>query len=439
MFKYSKGMEDLKAVILAAGEGLRLQPLTDNRPKHLIPIACKPILDHLLENVAKCNISEALLVVGRWKDMIQQSFGDGRSKGLRISYAVQPAVLGTAHAIGMAQEFVGQHPFLALYGDIYVASQAVERVVETFEKKTCQAAMAVVPVSTPQFFGIVTVKNGCVESIVEKPSKPAEGNLANAGIFAFSPSIFETIQKTGKSERGEFEITESLRLLIQSGAEVRATELKSGTWKDIGRPWDLLDANELALRNIRPDIKGKVEDGARLVGPIVVENDVVVRSGTYIEGPAIISNGAELGPNCHIRPHTSVGRNVKIGNACEVKNSIVMNDTKIPHLSYVGDSIIGERCNLGAGTILANLRFDERAVRMMISGSLVDSGRAKLGAVIGDDVQTGINVSVMPGVKVGSGSLIDPGVTLDRDVPPRKRVVLTQKHQVEPIGDATEE
>lgn len=424
MRAHSERETDLKAVILAAGEGVRLQPLTDNRPKHLIPVACKPILQHLIESVATCGISEILLIVGRWKEAIERHFGDGKDRGLRIRYAVQPAVLGTAHAIGMAQDFVGQEPFLALYGDIYVARDAVREVVEGYRKKSCTAAMAIVPVSTPQFFGMVITERGYVKSVVEKPySESSAGNLANAGIFVFSSEIFEAIEKTAKSRRDEYEITESLRILIERGARIRAVELEEGTWKDVGRPWDLLEANELALRKIKPNIQGKIEDGARLIGPVVIESEAVIRSGAYVEGPVHISSGAEIGPNCCVRPFTSVGRNVKIGSACEIKNSIVMNDAKIPHLSYVGDSILGERCNLGAGTIIANLRFDGKPVKMMISGSVVDTGRRKLGVVLGDDVQTGINVSIMPGVKIGSCSIIGPGVTLNRDVPSGGRVI----------------
>jgi len=425
MLKHSERELELKAVILAAGEGVRLRPLTDNRPKHLVPIACRPILEHLIENLAAYGISDIMLVVGRWKDAIQQYFGDGSNQGPRIRYMVQPAILGTAHAIGMTQDFVGHEPFLAVYGDIYITRDCIRRVLEDFKKYTTATTMAVVPVPAPHFFGIVTIEDGYVKSVVEKPPPGSlVGNLANAGIFVFSSEVFRAIKKTAKSKRNEFEITRSLRILIESGAEIRATELDSGAWKDIGRPWDLLEANELALRNIKPNVQGKIEEGARLIGPIIVESEAVVRSGAYVEGPVLISRGAEIGPNCHIRPFTSVGRNAKIGNGCEVKNSIVMNDTKIPHLSYVGDSILGERCNLGAGTIMANLRFDGKSVKMMISGNRVDSGRRKLGAVLGDEVQTGINASIMPGVKVGSRSLIGPGVTLDHDVPPGSRVTL---------------
>ena len=163
--------------------------------------------------------------------------------------------------------------------------------------------------------------------------------------------------------------------------------------------------------------------------PVTVEEGARIRSGVYIEGPAFIGKGSDVGPNCFIRPHTSIGRNVRIGNACEVKNSIIMDKTHIGHLSYVGDSIIGENCNLGAGTTIANYRFDGETVKMAVKDSILDTGRRKLGVVLGDDVKTGINASLMPGVKVGNNSWIGPGITVHQDVPPNTIVLLKQEHE----------
>jgi bifunctional UDP-N-acetylglucosamine pyrophosphorylase/glucosamine-1-phosphate N-acetyltransferase len=160
-----------------------------------------------------------------------------------------------------------------------------------------------------------------------------------------------------------------------------------------------------------------VEEGVRILGPVHISEGARVRSGAYIEGPVVIGPGSDVGPNCYLRPSTSIGENVRVGNACEVKNSIVMDGTHVAHLSYVGDSIIGEGCNLGAGTITANIRFDKKNVRVNIKGKRIDSGLRKLGSIIGDDVQTGINVSLMPGVKVGSNSWIAPSLTVHEDVP----------------------
>ena len=145
----------------------------------------------------------------------------------------------------------------------------------------------------------------------------------------------------------------------------------------------------------------------------------------------LIDEMADIGPNCFIRPCTSVGRKSRIGNACEIKNSIIMDNVHVGHLSYVGDSVLGEKCNLGAGTITANYRFDAGTVKMMIKGQLTDSGRKKLGTILGDNVKTGINSLFMPGTKVGNDSCIGPNVMLHRDLPPKSMIMLEQDLRTE--------
>jgi NDP-sugar pyrophosphorylase family protein len=159
---------------------------------------------------------------------------------------------------------------------------------------------------------------------------------------------------------------------------------------------------------------------------VTVKETARIRSGAYIEGPAFIDEGSDIGPNCYIRPYTSIGKKVRIGNACEIKNSIIMDKVHIGHLSYVGDSILGEDCNLGAGTITANYRLDGGTIKMMVKDKVVDSGRTKLGAVLGDNVKAGINALLMPGVKVGSNSQVGPGVVVYRDVGANMAVLLKQ-------------
>jgi bifunctional UDP-N-acetylglucosamine pyrophosphorylase/glucosamine-1-phosphate N-acetyltransferase len=188
-------------------------------------------------------------------------------------------------------------------------------------------------------------------------------------------------------------------------------------WMDLGRPWDLLEANERTLINQPLRINGTVEPGATLKGPVWLEDSASIKSGCYIEGPVYIGKGSKVGPNSRIRPYTSIGDDVVVGAACEIKNSIVMNGTKIPHLSYIGDSIIGEDCNIAAGTITANIRLDEKVLSMRVKGRLQVTGRRKLGAIMGDEVQTGINACIMPGVRVGAGSFIGPGTVVYKDVP----------------------
>jgi bifunctional UDP-N-acetylglucosamine pyrophosphorylase/glucosamine-1-phosphate N-acetyltransferase len=270
-----------------------------------------------------------------------------------------------------------------------------------------------------------------VKRIIEKPALgEAPSNLANAGLYVFSKEIFGKLKRTKASVRGEWELTDSLSLLIKDEKAVLATKISKGDWIDIGRPWDLLEANSWVLKRMEHKVYGTVENGAHLIGPVTVAETARIRSGAYIEGPTFIDEGSDIGPNCYIRPCTSIGKNVRVGNACEIKNSIIMDQTHVGHLSYVGDSILCERCNLAAGTITANLRLDDEPVKMFVKGEVVDTGRRKLGAILGDNVKTGINALLMPGVKVGTNSWIGANFTVHRDLPANTIALLKQDEDI---------
>jgi bifunctional UDP-N-acetylglucosamine pyrophosphorylase/glucosamine-1-phosphate N-acetyltransferase len=204
--------------------------------------------------------------------------------------------------------------------------------------------------------------------------------------------------------------------MAKSETPVTWTMIEKSDWLDIGRPWEALAANAQLLARSRRRIGGKVEKGATIIGQVAIQRGAIIRTGTVVEGPAWVGEDAILGPFAHVRAGTSIGKGVKIGNFCEIKNSIIMDHTRIEHLSYVGDSIIGERCNLGAGTIVANLKFNDKTVRMRIRDMLVDTDLRKLGTITGDNVKTGINSSIMPGIRITSGATIPPGVVVSADV-----------------------
>ncbi len=377
-------------------------PLTRNRPKVMLPIANMPLLSHVILSARDAGIREFVLVVGAGQEIIKRYFGDGSSMNVSIEYAHQKEQLGTADALRSAKGFVKDR-FLMLNGDIIVSPLHIRNMV----KQSRDVVMTARRVDNPSEFGVLLVEDDRVLRIIEKPEKPPT-NLANAGIYVFPLAIFDAINKTKLSTRKEYEITESLQLLIDEGMDVGFLTL-SGNWLDIGRPWDLLDANEYFLSGLQPGIKGEIEPFATLKGNVSVGEGTIIRNGSYIVGPVIIGRNCDIGPNCYIRPGTSIGDDVRIGNAVEIKNSIIMNGTHIGHLSYVGDSIIGERCNFGAGTKVANLRHDGRTIRVRLKGKLTDTGRKKLGTIMGDDVHTGINSMINVGAVVESGAMIAPG------------------------------
>lgn len=406
--------------MLAAGRGERLWPLTENRPKHLLPVGGRPVIERTLRSLSKSGVRDVVLVINFREDKIRQEIGNGRHLGCDITYVRQRRIAGTADAIKAAKaELDREDIFLVVYGDDYYSEDALSRMV----KKAARAddmMIATAIVENSAGFGSLTISHGLVRSIREKHVKGR--GLVNAGIYLLSKSIFPVVAKTRKSLRNEYELTDSLEEMLRKGQRLSAFRLEEGEWVGISYPWDLLEANRLAMDKRRPSVAGKVEAGANLRGSVEVERGAVVKSGSYLEGPVFVGEGAVVGPNSYLRPHTALGRNVKVGSSCEVKNSIVMANTTIPHLSYIGDSIIGENCSLGAGTVTANLRFDEATVRSVVKGALVDSRRKKLGAVLGDGVRTGVNVSLLPGVKVGAGAWVGPGAAVKRDVPSRARL-----------------
>lgn len=163
-------------------------------------------------------------------------------------------------------------------------------------------------------------------------------------------------------------------------------------------------------------------------GPVVIGPGTIIRSGTYIQGPVYIGRDRDIGPNSYLRAYTCIGNGVSVGNAVEIKNSIIMDGTNVNHLSYVGDSVIGMNCNIGAGTNIANLQFNDGPVKMKVKEESVNTGRRKLGAVFGDGVKTGVNSSFNPGVKIGKNSCIGPGCVIYEDVPSDKLLILKQEY-----------
>jgi len=396
----------MDAVILAAGEGTRLRPLTSTRPKPMLPVAGKPILEWNLEALSENKFKSILLIVGYKKGTIIDHFGK-RFNGIKLRYIGQKEQLGTAHAVSLVDGKVSDN-FLVMNGDLLISGKMISEFILHNKKVKAKNSICLTRVNNPSEFGIVSLRGNLVKNIVEKP-KRSKGNLANAGIYAFNSEIFDAIRGIEKSARLEYEITDALKVLIND-RRVHGFEC-SGQWMDIGRPWDLLDANEIVLKSIKlkPEKGTEIEKFAVIKSQVHIGKGSLIRSGSYIEGPCWIGENCVIGPNCYLRPYSSIGNDVHIGNAVEVKNSIIMNGTNIGHLSYIGDSIIGERCNFGAGTKIANLRVDNGEVRIEIRNKLTRSGRRKFGCLMGDKVRTGINVSVMPGRAIYPGAYVEAG------------------------------
>lgn len=191
--------------------------------------------------------------------------------------------------------------------------------------------------------------------------------------------------------------------------------------------WNLLDANQVLINYIEERKNGTIEEGATIIGTVSIGEGTRIRAGSYLEGPLVIGKNCNIGPNCYLRKGVSLGNEVRIGNGCELKNTIVFDGTRIAHLSYVGDSIIGIDCNFGAGTITGNLRLDDKTVKTKVDGKVTSTGRRKIGVIMGDKVKTAIDVFFMPGVIVGNNSAIGTGVIVSRNIGSNLFVHITQE------------
>lgn len=386
----------MKAILLAAGEGKRMRPLTANRPKVLLPAGPEPLIHRLLRQLAAAGVHDITVVTHYLGDAVRASVGTGDAWGVRITFVEQGEPRGTGHALAAAKP-PDDEPFLALNGDVWLPEGTFERVIAAGP-----GALAAARVPNPQDYGVLVVSgSGRAASVVEKSASPPS-DLANAGVYHCPTGFATLLSRLKPSVRGELEVTDALNAAFTRGPW-SVVEVKD--WLDVGRPWDLLGAAERSLAEMPALRRGHVENGATLKGNVFVDEGATVKAGAYVEGPVYIGKNAVVGPNCYLRPGTVLLADTKIGNGVEIKASVIMEGTHVAHLAYVGDSVIGQRVNFGAGTLVANLRHDGKTVR--VEG--VDTRRRKFGVIVGDDVHTGINTSLNVGVVLKNGAATMPG------------------------------
>ena len=388
-----------EALILAAGKGTRMWPLTENMPKPLLPLCGKSIIEQQIATLKKVGVKNINILIGHRMKEISDLLGNGTKYGVEINYIVQSEQKGTGHAVSLAEKHVNSS-FFCLNGDTLID----EKNLRLLAKKGGEMAMMVTTVDDGSNFGVIKSKNGILSSIVEKE---IDGKSSiNAGIYLFNKKIFTSLKSIKKSIRGELELVDALL-----SNKIHTIEYE-GFWKDIGSPWDLLTANEFLIDQIRDEKKGYIEDNVTIKGEIYVGKNTTIKAGTYIEGPIWIGDDCIIGPNAYLRKGTVLCGDNKVGASSEIKNSILFKNAKASHHNYVGDSIIGKNCNLGSGTKIANLRLDKKEINVVHKGKRVNTGRKKLGVIMGDNVATGINSSINSGTIIGRDTKIGPNALI---------------------------
>ncbi len=343
----------MKAIVLCAGLGTRLRPLTFSTAKHLIPVANKPVLYFGIESLVEVGAHDIGIIVSKEsRSIIQNAVDDGQRWGARVSYIEQPQPRGLAHAAQCAQEFIGSERFVMYLGDNLIP-EGLTGAAEHFRRSGANAVVMLKAVDDPSHFGIAEIKGERIVRLVEKPKHPTS-NLAIVGGYFFDHNIFDSIARIQPSWRNEYEITDAIQNLIDRGLAV-APYVVTGWWKDAGKPEDILDANRVMLDKMTTALHGKVDSSSKIEGAVCVGPDTEI-SGSHIKGPVIIGSKARI-IDAEIGPYVSIGDRAHISNS-RIEDSVLMDDCVLRDLrDPVKRSLLGRKVQLSGSATGGAMRL----------------------------------------------------------------------------------
>jgi len=405
-------------VFLCGGVGKRMMPLMED--KFLFKFLGKTLLEYHIDMAKKFGLNKFVVIandenVDRIKKIMEKYKAD---------VVVQKSANGMADALLTARKFIYDDEIIIVNPNDVFDEKAYEKLLTSYKSKN--AVSFITGHIVNEYFpgGYITKDDdGYMKCLVEKPSKGEEpSNLVNIVLHLHKDTkkLFEYIEKV-KSEKDDV-YEKALDTMIKDNEKIYVVDY-DGYWQAIKYPWHILLVLDYFMKKIKRRISDSAEisDSAKIYGDVIIEDGVKILDNAVINGPAYIGKNSVIGTNSLIWSGTQIGENCVVGFSTEIKHSFIGNNCWF-HKNYVGDSIIGDECSFGAGTITANLRFDEKNISMNIQGKKMNTGMNKFGSVIGESCHTGINVGIMPGIKAGPNSIIGPHVNLDKDLEPNKIV-----------------
>jgi glucose-1-phosphate thymidylyltransferase len=366
----------MQAVILAAGEGTRVRPLTKSRPKGLIPVANHPIIEYTIRALHQAGIREIIVVAGYRREQVTRFLNE---LDPNIEVVVQQKQLGTAAALKCAEHLIKGN-FLLLPGDNYIDPVSVAKIAQT------ENTMLVKDHPSPSNFGVVSINKGFVTGIVEKPEHTPSFTVST-GIFSLTRDVFRYIKTN--------DVTDTIDCMIADGVKIKAVDAED--WQDALYPWDLIRMNERLLSGISPEKNGTISKSAIIQGAVSIGKGANIGPYTVITGPVVIGRDSLIGSHCNIMPNTSIGARGRIEPFCNIGNALLMDDVSIGSHSRVTDSVIGEGTRLEDHTGIG-----PRESIIEIEGCLV---KAMFGAIIGDQVNAGAQTTIRGSI-LGNGVIV---------------------------------
>lgn len=327
----------MKALILSGGTGSRLRPLTYTNAKQLLPLANKPILFHIIEKIVKAGMVDIGIIVGDTHQDVKIKVGDGNLWDAKISYIHQTHPLGLAHAVKIAQDFIGQDDFLMVLGD-NVFNMDLDKLINNFYSNNANSSLLLHKVSDPSQYGVAKVENNNIVKLVEKPEMFVS-DLIITGIYIFDKSIFDAIDNINPSQRGELEITDAIQKQIIMGGKV-TYEVLEGWWKDTGKLHDILEANRLILDGMEKEYNTIEAENSICTGKVWAGKNVVIKNSNII-GPVVLADDVVIADS-YIGPYSSIDKGVNINN-CEVDNCIILEHAVLDNVGKkISGSLIGK-------------------------------------------------------------------------------------------------
>jgi len=391
----------MKALVLTGGAGRHLVPFSVSRPKTMTVVAGGSLMRRTLTHLREAGVTDVTVVLGQNGDKVRATFNDGQDIGLSLAYVEQERPRGIADAILSARRrFNPGEYFILAYGDVVTSANPFHQALQSFNSFKGPIAGVCLPGPPTGRYGNVYLSGTRITKIVEKPTTKDLGNYVLAGLFVLPSETFSLLERFGDMEK-------VFGTLIESPS-LNASIWEEG-WMDVEYPWDVLAANRMVMdtwEQAEISRNAVVEGNVTLSGPVHVEAGSILKSGAVLAGPCYIGRNCYVGNNVLVRSYSSLGPGSMIGYGVELKNCVLFGNSKVGRLSFVGDSVIGENVDIGSGTMTINENLDQSRVLVDVLGETVDSGLAKLGAFIGDDVKIG------DGNTLAVGTVLTPGTSL---------------------------
>lgn len=401
----------MQVVILAAGQSSRFNPYNGLAHKSLIKIMGKTVLEHTLLSIKKSKILDVIIVINK-NSNIEQIIGNGEKFGLKIKYIVQPEPMGMGDALLRAEKYIKSDFFLlnayhvefSEFADLMIKNRKSDQDIVLLARKD----------SILNRFGILKVKGDQVIGIVEKPARGREpSSIRIVGIYLLTKSFLDSLKKV-PAEHYNFEKA----LSGFAKKNIVKFVLAAKETVSLKYPWDILQIKNYLFENLKRYVskKAEISKDIQIIGNVYIEDGAKIMEKACLKGPCYIGKNAYVGNNVILRDGVDIEEEVVIGAFMELKNTVVMEKSKT-HSGFIGDSVIGENCRIGAQFCTANTRIDRETVKCVVKAKKVDTHLKRLGAIIGDGVHIGIKASSMPGVIIGRNAVVGPSTTILKNIP----------------------